>query len=99
MTAIAGTVVYRTTVTTVAASSGDGDTIAAKFSGIVIPGVSNTAAVSTNASGTVTTYWPQTAMRCSDGEALNIVQTIIAADTSLTSPITSTVATVAASTS
>lgn len=98
MSTIAGTVVLRTTITTVAASSGDGDTIAAMFSGIVVPGISTTAGVSTNATGTVTTYWPQTVLRCSDQEAFAIVTAIIAADTALTSPITSTLAVVAAST-
>jgi hypothetical protein len=98
MSTIAGTVVNRATVTTVAASSGDGDTIAAMFSGIVIPGISNTAGVSTNSSGTVTTYWPQSVLRCSDQEMFAIVAGIIAADTALTSPITSTLTAVAAST-
>lgn len=98
MTAIAGTVVNRTTVTVVAASSGDGDIIAAMFSAVVIAGVSNTAAVATNASGTVTIYWPQSTTRAGNSIVLNIVSTIIAANTALVSPVTATVATTAAMT-
>lgn len=98
MTAIAGTVVYRTTVTVVAASSGDGDLIAALFSGVVIAGISNTAATATNASGTVTIWWPQTTTRAGNSLVLNIVSLIIAADTVLVSPVTATVATTAAMT-
>lgn len=101
MTAISGTTAYRTVVTVVAASSGNGDTIAAKFNGIVIPGVSSTAAVATNASGTVTIYWPQTGSspREADRMVLDTVMNIIAADTSLTSPIDISVATQGALTS
>lgn len=98
MTAIAGTVVNRTTVTVVAASSGDGDIIAAMFSAVVIAGVSNTAAVATNASGTVTIYWPQSTTRAGNSIVLNTVSTIIAANTALVSPVTATVATTAAMT-
>lgn len=99
MTAIAGTVVYRTVATVVAASSGNGDTIVTKFNGVVIPAVSNTAAVASNSSGTVTIYWPQSSVRAGNGIVLNTVCNIIAADTSLTSPITATVATTLAMTS
>jgi hypothetical protein len=98
MSTIAGTVVYRTTVTVVAASSGDGDTIAAKFSGIVIPAVSASAATATNASGTVTIYWPQTGTRVGNAIALGTTMSMIAADTSLTSPVTATVTSTAAAT-
>jgi hypothetical protein len=100
MTAILNAVNYRTTVTVVAASSGDGDTIALKFNGVIIPAVSNTAAVATNASGTVTIYWqPQSGVRGGNGLVLNTVSAMIAADTSLTSPISVSVATTTAMTS
>ena len=99
MTAIAGTVVYRTTVTVVAASSGDGDTIAALFNGLVFNSISTSACTATNSSGTVTIYWPQTTTRAGNSLVLGTVSGIIAADTALTSPITATVATTAAMTS
>lgn len=100
MTDIAGTVVYRTTVTVVAASSGNGDTIAAMFNGVTVAGVSTTAAATAaNASGTVTIYWPQTDVRAGNSTVLDIVSGMIAADTALTSPITATAATTAAMTS
>lgn len=95
MTAIAGTVAYWTVVT-VTAASGDGAAIAAKFSGVDIPGVSTTtAAVATNASGVVTITWPQTVVRCSNEQAQTIIANILAADTTLTSPITVGVVTMA----
>jgi hypothetical protein len=100
MTAISGTVTFRTTVTIVAASSGDGDTIAAMFNGVIIPQVNTaTAATATNASGTVTLYWPQTTTRGGNQWVHNVVATMIAAVTTLTSPITTTVATALAMTS
>lgn len=100
MTAISGSVVYRTTVTAVAASSDDGDTIAAMFDSIIVAGVSTTtAATAANSSGTVTIYWPQADVRAGNGTVQNIVASMIAADTSLTSPVTVSVATQAAMTS
>lgn len=99
MTAISGTVVNRTTCTVVAASSGDGDTIAAIFSGVVIVGISNTAAVATNSGGTVTIYWPQSGVRAGNLIVLTVVSNLIAAVTTLTSPITVSVGTTAAMTS
>jgi len=87
MTAITGTIVYNTVVTVVAAS-GDGAAIAAKFNGVVIPGVSGTAAVAANSSGTVTITWAGTTVRVGDELARTVVTTMLAADTSLTSPIT-----------
>lgn len=92
MTAITGTPTLNTVVTVVAASSGNGDTIAAMFNGIKIGGVSNTAAVATNASGTVTIYWPESGVRTGNSLTRSIVAGIIGANTSLTSPITITVA-------
>lgn len=99
MTAIAGTVVYRTVVTVVAASSGDGDTIAAIFNGAVVAGLSVTAAVATNSGGTVTIYWPQTTTRAGNSLVLNTVSNMIAAVTTLTSPVTATAGTTSAMTS
>lgn len=98
MSTISGTFSYRTNITITAASSGDGDTVAAMFNGIVIPGVSNTAAVATNASGVVTLYWPATAVREGDPVALNTVFAMIAANTALTSPISATVVRLAVAT-
>lgn len=88
MTAISGTVSANTVITVVAASSGNGDTIAAKFSAIVFPSISTSAATATNSSGTVTITWPSTSMLCADAMARQFVTNVIAADTSLTSPIT-----------
>lgn len=99
MTAISGSYSYRTTITVVAASSGDGDLVAAMFSGIVIEGVSSTAAVATNSSGTVTIYWPAANVRCGDATVLNIAFAEIAANTALTSPVTATIARQAVATS
>jgi nickel-dependent lactate racemase len=82
-------------VVTVVGASGDGAAVAAKFSGIVIPGISNTAAVATNSSGTVTITWPNTGVRVGDDLAKLIVANILNADTTLTSPITVNVATLA----
>jgi hypothetical protein len=95
MSAISGTATWRTVVTVVAASSGDGDTIAAKFNGLPILSVSDTNATATNASGTVTIYWPQTTIRAADRLVQSIVTDVIRADTSLTAPISITVATTA----
>lgn|SRR5678815_5719671 len=88
MALISGTQTYYTTVIVTAASSGDGDTIAAKFNGIVIPGISPTAAVATNASGTVTILFTATAVRAGNQVVQGLVANIIAADLTLTSPIT-----------
>lgn len=88
MTAISGTVTANTVVTAVAASSGNGDTIAAIFNGIIFRSVSNTACVATNASGTVTIYWPASGLLMADQQILQFVANEIAAVTSLTSPIT-----------
>ena len=92
MALISGTKTYQTAVTVVAASSGDGDTIVLKFNGLVIAPVSATAAVAANASGTVTIYWPATGILMGNALVLDKVVNIIAADTTLTSPITATVA-------
>jgi hypothetical protein len=91
LTAISGTGSFRTTITIVAATSGDGDTVAAMFNGIVIPGISNTAAVATNSSGTVTLYWPATAVLEGDQSVLTDAWAMISANTALTSPISATV--------
>lgn len=88
MTAISGTVTANTVVTVVAASSGNGDTIAAIFNGITFRSISNTACVATNASGTVTIYWPASSVLAADAQVLQFVANEIAAVTSLTSPIT-----------
>lgn len=93
MTAISGTVTYKTVVTVVAASSGDGDTIAAMFSGIVVAAISNTAATASNSSGTVTITWPDSSIRVGNGIVLTTVTNMIGANTSLTSPITVTATT------
>lgn len=99
MTTISGTVVYNTTVV-VTAASGDGATIAAMFNGILIPAVSATqTAVATNASGVVTISWPQSKVRAGNSLVLNTVANILGADTALTSPISISVATLAALTS
>lgn len=92
MTAITGDVAYTTTVTVVAAS-GDGTTIAAMFNGITFPQVSGAAATATNNSGTVTITWPSEDMVAGDNIALTVVTNTLAADTSLTSPITTSVTT------
>lgn len=94
MTAIAGTVAYWTVVTIVGAS-GDGTAVAAKFNGIVFPGISNTAATATNSSGTVTVTWPNTGVRVGDELAQDLVARVLAADTTLTSPVTVNVSTTA----
>jgi len=84
MTAIAGTITYRTTVTAVAASSGDGDLIAALFNGITFPRINAAAAcTATNASGTVTIYWPQATTQAGNGLVLDFVSKVVAADTAL----------------
>jgi hypothetical protein len=93
MSLISGTQTYYTSITVVAASSGDGDTIAAKFNGIVFPGISPTAAVATNASGTVTILFASTAVRAGNQVVQGLVANVIAADLTLTSPITVSAAT------
>lgn len=87
MALISGTVAYQTTVV-ITGASGDGAAVAAKFSGIVIPGVSPTAATATDASGVVTITWPAATIRVADMQALTAVTNIMAADTALTAPIT-----------
>ena len=89
MTAITGTVAYRTVVTVVAAS-GDGAAIAAKFNGVVIAAVSPVAATAANSSGTVTITWADATISAADGIAQMVVTNMLAADTTLTSPITVT---------
>lgn len=94
MALISGDVGYQTVVVVVAASSGDGDTIAAMFNGIYINGVSTVdTATAANSSGTVTITWDSTDVRAADMTVLGIVAARIAEDTTLTSPITLTVAT------
>jgi hypothetical protein len=93
MSTISGTATWETIATVVAASSGDGDTIAAYFSGVVIPGISNTAATATNATGTVTISWPNSGVRVADNLAKTIVTNLIASHTALTAPISINVAT------
>jgi len=92
MTAISGTATLNTVVTVVAASSGNGDTIAAMFNGVVIRPISNTAAVATNASGTVTISWLESGVLTGNSLTRSVVAKIIGANTSLTSPITISVA-------
>jgi hypothetical protein len=92
LSTITGTVSANTVITVVAAS-GDGATIAAVFSGIVFPSISNTAATATNSSGTVTITWPSSGMLCGDVIARQFVTNLLAANTALTSPITITSAT------
>lgn len=87
MAVISGTIVYQTVVV-ITGASGDGAAVAAKFNGIVIPGVSDTAATAANSSGVVTITWPATAVRVADELALTAVTNIMARDTSLTAPIT-----------
>ena len=100
MTAIAGTVVYNTVVTVTAASSGDATTIAGLFNGVLIAAVSaTTTATAAHNSTTATVSWPQTAVRAGNSTVLDVISNMIAADTSLTSPISITVATVAELTS
>lgn len=94
MSAISGTVTWQTIVTIVG-DSGDGAAVAAYFSGIVIPAVSNTAATATNSSGTVTVTWPNTAVRVADRLAQTAIVNLLATHTSLTAPITVNVATTA----
>lgn len=92
MALISGVKTYTTTVVIVGAS-GDGTAVAAKFNGIVIAGVSDTAATAVDASGTVTVTWPATAVRVADAQALTAVANILAADTALTAPISVTAST------
>lgn len=89
MTAITG-VVSANTVVTVVADSGNGAAIAAQFSGIVFPSISNTAATATNASGTVTITWPSSGMLVADAQARQFVTNLVGAVTTYTSPITVT---------
>lgn len=99
MTAISGTVSANTVVTVVAASSGDGDTIAAIFNGLVFPSISSHTATATNSSGTVTITFPSSSMLAADGIARQFVTNKIAAVTTLTSPITITASTAGSLTS
>lgn len=88
MTAIVPTISYRVTATVVAATSGDGDTIAAAFNGLTIGGVDVAgAATATNASGTVTIWWPASAVRAGNDLILNQVTNIISGISTLTSPV------------
>jgi hypothetical protein len=89
MATIAGTASYLRTVYVTAASSGDGDSIAAAFNGITIPGVDIVGpATAANASGVVTITWPETAVRCGNELVLNAVTNLIAAMSALTTPVT-----------
>jgi phage/plasmid primase-like uncharacterized protein len=92
MATISGTVGANTVITVVGAS-GDGANVAAKFNGVTFKSISNTAATATNSSGTVTITWPSSSMLCSDAAARQFVTNTLAADTSLTSPITVSAAT------
>lgn len=92
MAVISGTATYVTTVL-ITGASGDGAAVAAKFNGIIIPGVSPAAATAANASGVVTVTWPATTIRVANQLALTAVLNILAADTSLTAPITVSVMT------
>lgn len=94
MTAISGTVTWQTIVTIVG-DSGDGAAVAAYFNGIVIPGISDTAATATNASGTVTVTWPNSSVRVANGLAQTVIANFMATHTTLTAPITINVATTA----
>jgi hypothetical protein len=93
MSTISGTATWQTVVTAVC-DSGDGAAVAAYFNGVVIPGVSGTAATATNSSGTVTISWPNSAVRAADRLVQTIVGDLIRAHTSLTAPIPISVATV-----
>jgi lysophospholipid acyltransferase (LPLAT)-like uncharacterized protein len=90
MALISGTVTYQAVVTVVCASSGDGDLVAAMFSGMTIGAVSGSAATASNASGTVTITWADSAIRVGDGIVLTTVANLIAANTALTSPVSIT---------
>lgn len=90
MTAITGALVNRLTFTIIAASSGDGDTIAAMFNGITFPSISTGAATATNSSGTVTLYWNEVNLLADSQLVYMFVANLIKANTSLTSPITLT---------
>jgi hypothetical protein len=92
LSTISGTIVNRMTFTIVAASSGDGDTIAAMFSGITFPSIATASATATNNSGTVTLYWNEANLLAGYEIVYNFVMRTIAANTALTSPITVTYA-------
>lgn len=92
MALVAGTKTYQTVVTVVAASSGDGDLVAAMFNSVVIPRVSATAPTAVNASGTVPIVWGQSTILEQNQSVLDVVASLIAANTALTAPVTMTVA-------
>jgi hypothetical protein len=94
MSTISGTVTWQTIVTIVG-DSGDGAAVAAYFNGIVVPAVSNTAATATNSSGTVTVTWPNTTVLAADRLVQTTIVNFLKSHTSLTAPITVSVATVA----
>jgi hypothetical protein len=86
---IAGTASYLTTVYVTAASSGDGDIIAAAFNGLTIGAVDVAGtATATNASGVVTISWTSSQVRAGDGAILTIITNMIAGMAALTTPVT-----------
>ncbi len=86
MATISGTITHKTVVTIIA-GAGNGAAVAAKFNGIVIPGVSAVAATATAATDTVTVIWADTGVRVGDNIARDIVVSMLAADTTLNAPI------------
>jgi hypothetical protein len=89
MAVISGTVARKMVITIVGAS-GDGAVIAAKFNNVVVPGISPAAATATNATTTTTVIWADTGIRVGNAIANDIVTRMLAADLTLTAPITVT---------
>lgn len=88
MATITGTISAKTVITVTAASAGDATTIAAMFNGLVFPSVSNVACTATASGSTVTITWPSASMLMEDDLARGFVTAKLAANLTLTSPVT-----------